>query len=125
LYLQAKLLAQSCETQGNNPYFYLNTSPAGTNFVAGTDITLELRLNTCGQTIDAMQTVVNYSSSYFQSDINGYWAGWITARINTNGAAFPFFTYVNSVPPGKDYTTPTPYAYNHKVIFTAGVAGRF
>ncbi|MGI5827884.1 MAG: hypothetical protein ACOX6V_02560 [Patescibacteria group bacterium] len=118
--LTPSVYAYTCEEQGNAPFFYLSSS---TGFTAGTESTVELRLNTCSQQIGTMQVVVNYSPDYFQSDINGYWAGWITARINKNGTVFPFFTPANSVPPGKDYSTSTPYAYNHKIIFTAGVGG--
>lgn len=118
--LTPSVYAYTCEEQGNAPFFYLSSS---TGFTAGTESTVELRLNTCSQQIGTMQVVVNYSPDYFQSDINGYWAGWITARINKNGTVFPFFTPANSVPPGKDYSISTPYAYNHKIIFTAGVGG--
>jgi len=118
------VIAYTCEEQGNNPFLYLDTIPRGAEIISGTPIVLELRVNTCGQSVGVMQVAVAYPSTHFSSDVDGYWASWITARVNISGSVFPFFTPANSVPPGKNFSISTPYAYNHKIIFTAGVGGQ-
>lgn len=92
-----------------NPYFYIS----GDTSVRKNDYEVyELRLNTDGSQIGAMQIVVNYNTDYLSP-----------SSISVLGSRCSIWAPANSAPPGQNLTRVSPYYYNGKIIYSCGITG--
>ncbi len=91
------------------PYFYIS---GDTELTTGENETFQLRVNSTGDNIGVLQTAVTFDDALFN-----------TSSISNLNSECSMWAPANSIPPGKDSTSVTPYFYNSKVVVSCGFTG--